>query len=159
MSNDRKRGTPDAAGSKIRTDERGRSVWAEPVAAADLELVTTQELRGILKSTDEQSVRAIEDVAKAGDDEGVLVRNAETGMFQIIGDTELRAILDRENAAAAAKAGSEATLEPLDPSAGDDGEFSLVSTQALRQMIREENQDADGEPPPAGGGFDPYNSG
>ena len=142
-------------GTKIRTDERGRTVWTSPVAATDFELVTTQELRAILKSTDEQSVRAIEDVAKTTDAEGVLARNSETGMFQIVRDAELQELLDRQPASPAPTA--DVTLEPGNAAPDDAEGLSLVSTQALRKIIHNEPQD-DGDDEPASGGFDPYNS-
>lgn len=142
------------AGRKVRTDERGRTVWTEPVAAAELELVTTQELRSILKSTDEQSVRAIEDVAKS-DNDGVLARNAETGVFQVVGETELLAILGRDEQSAPSQATSAETLESTAVE-----EFSLVSTQALRKIIRAgDAEEAAEDEPEIGGGFDPYNTG
>lgn len=154
MDDKPKRETSGATGRKVRTDERGRTVWTEPVAAAELELVTTQELRNILKSTDEQSVRAIEDVAKS-DDDGVLARNAETGVFQVVGETELLAILGRDEQSAPSQA---PPAEQLESTAVE--ELSLVSTQALRKIIRAgDSEEAAEDEPEIGGGFDPYNTG
>ena len=146
---------PANPGAKIRTDERGRSVWTSPVASTDFELVTTQELRAILKSTDEQSVRAIEDVAKTTDADGVLARNAETGMFQIVHDTELEELLDRQPASPMPTA--DVTLEPSDAIQDTTEGLSLVSTQALKKIIR--NEPVDDDDVLDTGGFDPYNSG
>jgi len=44
--------------SKIKTDSRGRSVWADPVESAKLELVSTQTLKQILSSSDQQNRKA-----------------------------------------------------------------------------------------------------
>ena len=143
-------------GAKIRTDERGRSVWSSPVAATDFELVTTQELRAILKSTDEQSVRAIEDVAKSADEDGVLARHAETGMFQIVADAELKELLDGQPPSPRPTA--DVILEPTANIQEDIDGLSLVSTQTLRKIINNEPVDEDDDVPSTGG-FDPYNSG
>lgn len=159
MSDDKKAARPTLKPTKIRTDGRGRSVWADPVATAKFELVSTQELRVILESDDEQSVRSIEDAATTTDD-GVLARNAETGMFEIIDDTDLRALLDKDFGLPKHTRPADVTLEPVD--AGDDEEsLSLVSTQALRKIIGADTADDDDLPEEldAGGGFDPYNTG
>lgn len=158
MSDENKRATPTLKPAKVRTDGRGRSVWADPVATAKFELVTTGELRVILDSDDKESVRAIEDAATAADD-GVLARNAETGMFEIIDDTDLQALLDNDFGLPEKGRPADVTLEPLAP--GDDDEsLSLVSTQALRKIIgAEPEEDAESEELNIGGGFDPYNTG
>ncbi len=155
-----KKSPPEPRPSRVQTDERGRSVWTEPVGTDTFDLVTTQELRGILESSDDARVQEIETVAaSAGTDEGVLARHAETGVFQIIGETELQAILSRNQVP-----DSSATQDPAPtPTADDDDKLSLVSTQALRKMLSPEaaspggESDADFDVEP-GGGFDPYNS-
>lgn len=155
-----KKSTPGSRPPRVQTDERGRSVWSEPVGTDSFDLVTTQELRNILESSDDERVQEIETVAAAAEtDDGVLARNAETGVFQIIGETELQAILGRDQAPELA-----ATPDSAQPSSGpaaDDDRLSLVSTQALRKMLSSEPTPDDDsaelsiEP---GGGFDPYNS-
>lgn len=125
MSDERKSAKPTLKPAKIRTDGQGRSVWADPVATAKFELVSTQELRVILESDDERSVRSIEDAAATTDD-GVLARNAETGMFEIIDDTDLRALLDNDFGLPKHDRPADVTLEPIET--GDDEEnLSLVS--------------------------------
>lgn len=150
---------PKGSTGKVRTDGRGRSVWADTVNTAKFELVTTQELRTILASTDDEQRESIEQAAATADD-GVLARNADTGLFQIIDETSLREILDHDAQPAGRPA--DVTLEPLE-SEEDSPSLSLVSTQALRKIIRSETPenpsdellDADIIDT---GGFDPYNS-
>ena len=158
MSDERKSAKPTLKPAKIRTDGQGRSVWADPVATAKFELVSTQELRVILESDDERSVRSIEDAAATTDD-GVLARNAETGMFEIIDDTDLRALLDNDFGLPKHDRPADVTLEPIET--GDDEEnLSLVSTQALRKIIgADTTEDDTPEELDTGGGFDPYNTG
>lgn len=160
MSDEKKPATPTLKPSKIRTDGQGRSVWADPVATAKFELVTTQELRLILNSDDEQSVRSIEDAA-ATDDDGLLARNAETGMFQIIDDADIRALLDNDFGLPEKTRPADVTLEPAETSDDDEESLSLVSTQALRKIIGGDVTETAADAPEdfdAGGGFDPYNT-
>ena len=155
-----KKPTPESRPPRVETDERGRSVWSEPVGTDTFDLVTTQELRGILESSDDQRVQEIETVAAAaGTDEGVLARHSETGMFQIIGETELQAILSRNQIPESAPAQDASASAAGD--VDDDEKLSLVSTQALRKMLSSEAPSAGGEPEldiEPSGGFDPYNS-
>jgi len=143
--------------SRVRVDERGRSVWAEDIQSGEVDLVTTAELRSILDSTDEDAVRSIEAVA-SGDQEGMLARNAATGMFRVIGENELQALLANDRGR-----GRDASFETVESVSQEDESLSLVSTQTLRRMIRPASDAAGetGEIPELdpGGGFDPYNSG
>ncbi len=147
---------------RVSVDDRGRSVWTGPIGSGEFELISTASLRAILDSDDDVSRQAIEEVADGGD-EGVLVRDATTGMFRVIDENELQALLVADGREPATKPPSaDVTLEPIDdPTAGS--EFSLVSTQALRKIIRDDNgvQSEAVEPElevDPGGGFDPYNS-
>ncbi len=148
--------------AKIRTDERGRSVWAGEIETAELELVSTQQLEGLLAGSDEESRTAIE-AALAGDAEGVLARDPATGLFQIVTDEEVAAALG-------ARAGKPRARPERPGSAAE--ELSLVSTQVLRRRLdtgrlQPERPPRAARPTPvatkpkrdAGGGFDPYNSG
>jgi len=146
--------------AKVQSDERGRSVWADTVETGQFDLVTTEELRAILDSSDEEAVRSIEEVA-AGDTEGVLARNTATGMFRVIDENELQALMANDR-------GRDESFEAVEELSQDDEEFSLVSTQALRRMIHPDSEAAESAPgdgapemgiPQKGGGFDPYNSG
>ncbi len=157
MSNERERKKPEANSTRVETDDRGRSVWADTVATGKFELLSTQELRTLLDSNDEQGRRSIEEAA-ATEKEGVLVRNAETGQFQIIDETDLQSLLDDDFSLPEQDRPADVTLD-LPTDGTDDAEnLSLVSTRALRKIMLTESDDA-AEPPEEepGGGFDPYN--
>ena len=137
--------------SKVTTDDRGRTVWVGEIEEAELELVSTAELKQILDSSDPASRSAIEEVASGGA-EGLLARNTATGLFEIISDHDVQAALARDTARPAAGSG----LEPAKGRSGED--LSLVSTQVLRKVLKDDTKP--GTPrKDAGGGFDPYNSG
>jgi hypothetical protein len=145
---------------RVRTDGQGRSVWDEPVDPADeLELVSTQALRKILDSDDRKARKALVDAASTAGN-GVLVRDPNAGTFEVIDDDELQKILDSTTDLPPVTRPADVTLEPIGNDSGD--ELSLVSTQALRKILRTDapksevgkttRRDPDG-------GFDPYNSG
>ena len=120
---------------RIRTDDRGRSVWADPVETGELELVSTTTLQKILESIDEKSRKCIEKVARDGDD-GVLARDAATGQFEIIDDDELQTILDSDQKLPPISKPTDVTLVPLtDKDVKDAEKLSLVTTQALRKLL------------------------
>lgn len=136
--------------SKVTTDDRGRTVWAGDIQEAELELVSTAELKQILESSDPASRSAIEQVA-SGKADGVLARDPATGLFEIISDSDLQAALAKDSRAAPKAAGG---LEPAKDQPGED--LSLVSTQVLRKVLKEDNTPGAPKKDP-GGGFDPYN--
>lgn len=150
--------------AKVTTDERGRTVWTGEVETAELELVSTAELKEILAASDDESRTAIERVAH-GDTDGVLARDPTTGLFAVVSDAELKAALEEKGGAATGP------LETLQPASGADEDLSLVSTQVLRKMLKTSEPKAAAAARPAksapapqpkrdeGGGFDPYNSG
>jgi hypothetical protein len=148
--------------AKVTTDDRGRTVWADTVETAELELVSTAELQKILASTDEDTRSAIQSIIRE-EEEGVLARDPTTGLFEIISDADLQAILENTNDLPKTRRPADVTLEPVNRQE-DDEELSLVSTQVLRKILA---KDAPKAPSPAkdklprdkGGGFDPYNSG
>ena len=120
--------------SKIKTDGHGRSVWADPVESAELELVSTQSLKQILSVQWMLRIeKSIEELA-ATVGGGVLVRDPATGMFKIIDDEELQQILDNEKGLPQLSRPSDVTAEPLHDYVDDD-HLSLVSTQALRRVF------------------------
>ncbi len=145
---------------RIQSDGRGRSVWTDPVNTADeLELVSTQALRVILNSNDKKARKAIEAVARSGN-EGVLARNPASGTFEIIEDADLQAILDSAQDLPPMTRPADVTLVPLNEDPGV--ELSLVSTQALRKVLGQKEPKADAKSKKlrdTSGGFDPYNSG
>lgn len=118
---------------KVSTDERGRSVWVEPVESAELELVSTQMLKVMLSSRNPTERDAIAEAADNASD-GVLARDPNNGQFEIISDDDLQAILDDNQGLPKLTRPADATLEPLRDYA-DDSELSLVSTQALRKVL------------------------
>ena len=160
--------------AKVTTDDRGRSVWAETIETAQLELVSTGELKAILQSGDDESRSSIERLLKSNDD-GVLARNSATGLFEVISDADLLAILESDDKLPQTRPPADVTLEPANGS-GDSGEsLSLVSTQMLRKIIQPgDTGGADkGSKAASGGkasgneipgkkdkfgGFDPYNN-
>lgn len=148
--------------AKVTTDDRGRTVWADTVETAELELVSTAELQKILASTDEDTRSAIQSIIHE-EEEGVLARDPATGLFEIISDADLQAILENNDLPKTRRA-ADVTLEPLRKQGDDQEELSLVSTQVLRKILGKDSPKAaspakDRLPKDKGGGFDPYNSG
>jgi len=142
--------------SKIKTDSRGRSVWADPVESAKLELVSTQSLKQILSSSDQQNRKAIEEAANTATD-GVLARDPATGYFEIIDDADLQAILNTNADLPKLSRPVDVTLEPLHDYA-DDESLSLVTTMALRKVLAKSDDDSAVETEVDSSGMDPYNS-
>lgn len=144
---------------KVRPDERGRSVWVDTIETASFELVSTRTLKALLDRQHVEEREEIERVAARSDD-GYLARNAATGHFQIIDDTALQAILDAQTGKEPAPRAADVTAGPT---AADDNELQLVSTQALRQILGkpEPRKPRRGDKPSRdeGGGFDPYDAG
>jgi len=159
---------PPGAGSdqpRVQMDDRGRSVWVGTIETAELEIVSTQMLKTLLDSADARNREQVEQLASR-DEDGFLARNAATGHFQIIDDTDLQAILDQQKNSVPAPqpdTTDESTLLPVT----DDNELALVSTQALRKILDESTgEKRNAETTPGGkfsrddaGGFDPYNTG
>ena len=142
---------------KINTDGQGRSVWADTVETAQLELVSTQILKQILSSNDVENREAVKEAAKSHS-EGVLARDPATGYFEIIEEDELQAILDSGQDLPKLSRPADVTLEPLRDYA-DSEHLSLVSTQALRRVLvsLNDNEEAD-ELEIDAGGYNPYDS-
>lgn len=141
---------------KVKTDERGRTVWADTVETANLELVSTQMLDQLIEADDDATKNHLRDVA--GGKDGVLAHDADKGRFEIISDDELQQILDGTDAQLEVKKAG-FIEEPSAEAVADEEEFELVSTQMLRQILSPEDfsEDVDGEPDASG--FDPYDHG
>jgi len=77
---------------KVSLDDRGRSVWIDPVESAELELVSTVMLERVLKSDDEGRKKKIRAVATGKD--GVLAHDRENDSFKIVDDADLMAMLE-----------------------------------------------------------------
>lgn len=146
---------------KVTTDDRGRTVWNEPVGHAELELVSTTALEKILASDDGKTRGEIRRLV-AGKQDGVLARDTATGHFQIVSDADLQKFLDSDGQPAPHRK-ADVTHEPVSEKvqqAAD--ELSLVSTQVLRKVLKPDGK-AEYEKPTVGkkdksGGFDPYNN-
>lgn len=143
--------------SKIKTDGHGRSVWADTVETAQLELVSTQVLKQILSSNDVENREAVKEAAKSTG-EGVLARDPATGYFEIIEEDELQAILDSGQDLPKLSRPTDVTLEPLRDYADSD-HLSLVSTQALRRVLVSDDEDEEADALDVDAGeYNPYDS-
>ena len=144
--------------SKVTTDDRGRTVWVDPVESAELELVTTTMLTQMLESDDEQRKQRIQDVSQGKD--GLLAHDAENDRFEIIEDADLQAAIEASAGDVPPARSADVTYEVVAERDDTDEELSLVSTQALRRILHSEDTDADDAlSMDDDGGFDPYNSG
>ncbi|MEO1246584.1 MAG: hypothetical protein AAFX56_12975 [Pseudomonadota bacterium] len=150
--------------AKVETDERGRSVWSEPVQEAELELVSTQMLQQMLASDDDERRERLEEAASERD--GVLARNTTTEQFEVIDDDDLEAALSVAAESTGPGRVADVIYEPVVDDSSDTAstdELSLVSTQMLRQILGTEDDTATAEnkqeTEKPEGGFDPYNSG
>jgi len=152
MQDDLKRTVRIVKDSRVGTDERGRTVWTGPVETAELELVSTVMLRKIIDSGDKASAEK----------EGILARDASSDEFRIIDDEDLKAAIDSAAGAASHAPHADVVQEPVIRSTEQAEELSLVSTQALRFMLGQDEAPADPDDddalPGKGGGFDPYNN-
>ena len=142
--------------TRIKTDSRGRSVWADPIESAKLELVSTQTLKQILASNDDQNRKAIADAANTATD-CVLARDPATGFFEIIDDSDLQAILNTNSDLPKLSRPVDVTLEPLHDYV-DDESLSLVTTMALRKVLAQDDDEASPEPEREPSGSNPYDS-
>ena len=144
---------------KVRTDDRGRSVWAEPVEDAELELVSTQMLKNMLDSGDDERKERLRAAAEAQD--GVLAQNVQSGSFEVIDDDDLEAALKIAADDSGPGRAADVVYEPVSGSVPDDGEeLSLVSTQMLRRILGDEEKggEQEAEAVEIEQSFDPYNS-
>ena len=120
---------------------RRRSTGAKSGDSAELELVSTQMLKQILSSNDVENRKAVGDAAKKPGD-GVLARDPVTGFFEIIDEDELQAIVDSGQDLPKLSRPSDVTAEPLHDYA-DNEHLSLVSVQALRQVVLDDEESGD----------------
>ena len=143
--------------SNVGADSKGRTVWTKPIEETEFELVSTQMLKQILDSDDEDKKAKIRALAEA--EEGVLACAAGTNEFEILPENELEAALQAANNPNAPNIPSDFTLESVSES-GDEEELSLVSTQALRKVLNiEDDGDDEPETEDSGGGYNPYDRG
>jgi hypothetical protein len=141
---------------RIASDGHGRSVWVDPVESAELELVSTQMLKVMLSSRDDGERKAIEAAADTSVN-GVLARDPANGQFEIIEDDDLQAILDDNQGLPKLSRPADATLEPIRDYV-DDESLSLVSTQALRKVLHDDDSQGAETPTIEPAGFNPYDA-
>ena len=139
---------------KVTTDERGRTVWVDPVESANLELVSTRMLKQIIEVGDVGTNDRLCEVAKGED--GLLARDIDKGRFEVISDEELQHILDGTDMESEAKDAAGLTEEPVVEVATDEEELELVSTQMLRIILSPEDEEQTTAEGSAASGFDPY---
>lgn len=150
--------------ARVRTDDRGRTVWDGPVEETEFELVSTTSLRAMLSSGDADRKRQLKEAAASKN--GVLAKNLSSGRFEIIDDDDLKAALERADSTPDPVRAADVTGGPLlERVDTEDEELSLVSTQALRKLLGQPEKKEPANPrkkirkaDSPGGGFDPYNS-
>lgn len=148
--------------AKVAEDDRGRNVWVGRVESVELELVSTVALQKILKTADGKTQAEIRQLA-AGKADGVLARDAATGVFQIVSNEDLKTAIEITTPRDGPARGAEIKGAPLSEKtlkAAD--ELSLVSTQILRKVLTPDGK-AGYETSKSGkkdksGGFDPYDN-
>lgn len=148
--------------ARVAADDRGRSVWTDTIVTAELELVSTLELKQLLEASDEDGRRAIEsviDTVVADESEGVLARDPATGLFEIISDADLQTFLRENEQLPKTCRPADATPESAGNTGAADEELSLVSTQVLRKIRHRDDEKPQQPKKDPAGGFDPYNSG
>jgi hypothetical protein len=153
MNDELKKTTRIVKRPKVKTDDRGRTVWDDTVKTANLELVSTQMLQQLIDDGDDATTNHLRKVAEGKD--GLLAHDAGRGRFEIISDEELQHILDGTDAEYRARKKAASIEEPTAEVVEEEEELELVSTQMLRQILSPEDfsEDDDGAP---GSGFDPY---
>lgn len=148
-------------GEKVGIDDQGHSVWTKPVESIELELVSTEMLKKILDSDDDEKKQRIKNLAEEGD--GVLAKAPGSEDFEIVSDDELAMALEASDKGPEFHRPADVVLEPVSPTESEE-ELSLVSTQVLRQMLSHDEADSvsdAGDPDKQGdsGGYNPYESG
>jgi|GEM_PF-2008542 len=142
---------------KVKTDDRGRTVWVDSVETAELELVSTQMLKHIIESGDVGTQNNLREVAEGKD--GLLARDTDKGRFEAISDEELQHILDGTDMKPEEKAAAGLVEESVAETVIGEEELELVSTQMLRLILSPEDEDQSAAEASADSGFDPYDHG
>ncbi len=147
---------------KVAPDHRGRSVWLGKIEPVELELVSTTRLEKILKTEGGETRSEIQKLA-AGRKNGVLARDAATGHFRILSDTDLKKVASAPPVDGP-KRSSVTTGAPLTEATRKKAEeLSLVSTQFLRKVVKADGGVEIQKAKPAAkkdkfGGFNPYDN-
>ena len=92
MNDELKKTTRIVRRPKVKTDDCGRTVRADIVETANLELVSTQMLQQLIDDGDDATMNHLREVAEGKD--GLLAHDADRGRFEIISDEELQHILN-----------------------------------------------------------------
>ena len=142
--------------AKIKTDKRGRTVWASSIEEAEFDLMSSQELKVALHAANDTDCESIRAIAESGED-GVVARDRATGLFEVISEAELQELMDADMELSASIRRHESVPESPD-AAGEDG-LSLVSTQALKRMLNADASENSLEVLDDNPGVDPYDSG
>ena len=135
--------------AKVATDGHGRSVWTGPVEEVEFELVSTAELELALRAASDQELEEITTIARARE-QGLVARNRETGAFTVVTDAELEALQQQGLIDLPDLLG-----QAVADGAEDGEELSLVSTQALKQLLAPDDAD-ESDSIDLDSGFDPY---
>ena len=149
MSDDLKRTVRIVRPSRIRTDDRGHTIWDGSVETVNLELVSTQMLKQLIETNDSATRDQLREASQGAD--GVLAHDADKGRFEIISDEELQRILDGTDVASTVNQTAIAIDEPAADAAAEELELDLVSTQLLRTILSPDDDEQTAE-----SGFDPY---
>ena len=139
---------------KVKTDDRGRTVWVDPVETAELELMSTRLLKQIILEGDVDTNDSLHKVAEGKD--GLLARDTDTAEFKVINDKELQRIVEGTDMKSEAKSAAGLLEEPVAEAVTDEQELQLVSTQMLRVILSEEDEERSAAEGSADSGFDPY---
>jgi len=144
--------------TKVKTDKRGRSVWAGAIEETELDLMSSQDLKLALQAADDADRESIRAIAESGKN-GVVARERGTGLYHVISEDELQELMDNDAALSASIRGLEMAPESADGDSDSEEALALVSTQALRRMLDpievEDALDLSDDNP----GFDPYDKG
>ena len=127
--------------AKVKTDEHGRTVWADSVDTANLELMSSQKLQQVIEAQDADTTAQLRKLTDGED--GLLARNIDNGDFEIVSDEELQQLMD-------------GTDTEADTEHADEEKLQLVSTQMLRVAMNPEDEESAAADEPAKSGFNPY---
>ena len=131
---------------KVKTDERGRTVWVGEIEDADFELVSTRHVKAILESGDTGKVDEILRIAETGS-QGVLVQDCANGRFDVLDQTSLEELMQHPD-------------PPISASAEPGDELELMETRVLRKLLITDGKiEKPSDNSDSGEGHDPYNSG
>jgi len=139
--------------SKVSTDDRGRTVWTDPVETARFELMSTQMLKQVIDAGDAGDTAKLQEMASG--EEGLIARDMTDGRFEVISDEELQHILDGTEEEFAAKRAKDAQ-ELAEETAEAEDDLELVSTQMLRVILGTEPDEQ--EEIAKESGFNPYDN-